>query len=479
MESSGRPEATPCEPNSADNLMLFDAEHGFSKAGRSLLHPGSTDVVPSQQSSQMDLSHKTQEHEASVAFGLPRKAYKRRYRSRPNRDGARTSSTDVNATRGCHVSSSPFRHGPRDVKGLVSDAENQSISLNCNSKPASPINDTRPKTILTGGKDVEGVYRESAADAIASKNSLDEEHSKQTLSGAAKIPNQMGSSGSEAIQDLGEMNPADECQPSVTATKVENQSSCQMNGFSRKKGVKMTNDAHNSSTSCVIKVLDSESSCTQTSLSIDGNNDLEKCSKVSNVDSNGQPEHQTLQDANPVIGSELAKEKKDTEGMDSCTLVKKESDSTCQTQQNTGYSLQPKEELVQNESALQSQVKDQVIIDRMEDSGPIRSESGRKPTDPLGDNPGLQNETSSDIMYQNVIVSNLDLPAAGSLGRVATLSIEAQKTTGSDSKLASSIDEDAILKEAQIIEVIVMYLSHVIFCASRILLYNLSFDRKI
>ncbi|KAL0417465.1 UNVERIFIED_CONTAM: Chromatin modification-related protein EAF1 A [Sesamum radiatum] len=104
--------------------------HGDSmESGRSFLHPSRSTVVPSDQSFHIAGNRKTQEHGDSAAFGLPRKAYKRRYRSRPNRDGARSNSTDVNPTRGCHASSIPSRHGPRDVQGLATDTENQHISL--------------------------------------------------------------------------------------------------------------------------------------------------------------------------------------------------------------------------------------------------------------------------------------------------------------------------------------------------------------
>ncbi|KAL8058024.1 hypothetical protein ABFX02_04G222200 [Erythranthe guttata] len=472
VESNRRPEAALCEPNSADNLILLDAEHGYSEGRRSLLHPNRSNVVPSEQSFQMDVSRKTQEHGDSAAFGLPRKAYKRRNRSRPNRDGARSSSTDVNPIRGSHSSSLPSRHGHKDVNGLVSDTENQSISLNWNSKPTSPMDVTRPKTVFTGAQDnigfdglksvkstkdlIEGVFVNTASDVIASKNPVDEELSQQSFSGAIKTRNRMDSNGPEAIQVLGEMDPAAiECQPSVNATKVEIQSSsCQINGFSSKKGDEMINDDHKSSPSCVIKVLDSESSCTQTSLSNDANNDREKCARVKNVDSNGNLENQTLQDGNPVIESDkFANGDKDTEEIDVSTLVNKESVSACQSQRDTSFSLQPKEELYQSESASKGEVKDQVITEGMDTCDPIQSESGSKPTDPLADNPGLQNETSRDVGHQGSIdVSNLDLPEARCLASVSTFSVEDQIIPESDSKLASSIDEDAILKEAQIIE---------------------------
>ncbi|KAK6163687.1 hypothetical protein DH2020_000551 [Rehmannia glutinosa] len=379
VESCGRPGTTPCEPNSADNLMLFDVERGFSEGCRSLSHPSRSDVAPSEQSFQMDGSHKTQEHGDLAAFGLPRKAYKRRYRSRLKRDGARSSSSDVNPTHGCHVSSLPSRHGPRDVKGLVLDAENQNISLNWNSKPTNPMDDTLPKTVFADGQDeieldglksvestkdlVKGVSVRSASDNIASENPLDEQLNQQSLSTAAKPPNQVDSNGPEAIQGMEE----------ITSAVIES----------------------------------------------------DKC----------------------------VKEKKDIEGINSSTLVNKESASDCQRQQDNGFSHQLDEELNESESVLENKVKDLVIVEGMEDYGCTRLESGRKLTDPSVDNPGLQNETSYDDRHQDSVdASNADLPEAGSLTKVSAVTLELQTSSGSDSKLASKIVEDSILKEAQIIQ---------------------------
>ncbi|KAK4440472.1 Chromatin modification-related protein EAF1 A [Sesamum alatum] len=464
VESSGRPGATPCEPNSADNLMLFDAEQELSEGGRSFLHPSRSAVVPSDQSFQIDGNHKTKEHGDTAAFGLPRKAYKRRYRSRPNRDGARSGSMDVNPTRGYHASSIPSRHGPRDAQGLVSDTENQHISLD--PKPTSSIDGTLHKTVsadgqhdmeLDGLKSVEstkdlikGVPVDATLDVIASINSHDEQGNQQSLSGPAKTPNQIGSSRLEAIQATEEMNSAIVgCQTSVTDTKVENKSSsCQINGFCRKGGDEKTNDAQNSSAPCSINMLGSESSCTRTSLSIAGKNDIEMCTGTMNVDSNGDLKNRTSEDVTPAIESDkFVKEKKDTAGTDSSTLVNKE--TACHIQQENGFRLQPEEESERDKYAFISEVKDKVI----EVCGSIRSESGRKSMDPLVENTGPQIETSYDVRRQDCIdVSDSGLHDSRFLPRVSNVSTEAQTSSGPDSRFASKIDEDSILKEAKIIE---------------------------
>ncbi|KAL0459908.1 UNVERIFIED_CONTAM: Chromatin modification-related protein EAF1 A, partial [Sesamum latifolium] len=466
VESSDRPRATPCEPNSADNLMLFDAEQEFSEGGRSFLHPSRSTVVPSDQSFHTDGNRKTQEHGDSVAFELPRKAYKRRYRSRPNRDGARSGSTDVNPTRGYHASSIPSRHGPRDVQGLASDAENQHVSLD--PKPTSLIDGNLHKTVsgdgqpdmeLDGLKSVEStkdlikdVPVDAALDVIAPRNSHDEQGNQQSLSGAGKTPNQIDSSRTEAIQAIEEMNSVIVGGETSATDTVENQSSsCQINGFSRKKVDEKTNDAQNSSAPRSINMLGSESFCTRTSVSIAGKNDIEMCTGTMNVDSNGNLKNPTLQVVAPAVESDkFVKEKKDTAGIDGSTLVNKETAS--QIQQENGFRLQPEEESDRDKYAFISEVKNKEV-EGVEVGGSTRSESGRKSMDPLVENTGPQIETSYDVRRQDSIdVSDSGHHDSRFLPRVSNVSIEAQTSSGPDSRFASKIDEDSILKEAQIIE---------------------------
>ncbi|KAI3787897.1 hypothetical protein L2E82_00395 [Cichorium intybus] len=97
VESSGRLGALSVgEPNSADNLMLFDGDNKFREVERRL----------------------NKESGESVPLELPKKSYKRRIRSRPN------------------------RHAGRDTKGSLHNAENQDHKYLSNSisNPKSPKN---------------------------------------------------------------------------------------------------------------------------------------------------------------------------------------------------------------------------------------------------------------------------------------------------------------------------------------------------
>ncbi|KAK4408679.1 Chromatin modification-related protein EAF1 A [Sesamum angolense] len=302
---------------------------------------------------------------------------------------------------------------------------------------------------------VEGLPTVAVSDAIASETPLDDQHNQYSNAAAVKTSVQMGSNGPESVQAMEEMNSAVmECQPSMTAVKFENQSSsCHMNGFSSKREDGMKSDAHINSVSRGIKGLDSESSCTQTSLSIGGNNDADMFNKMGDADSNGKIKNQTsIPDGTLIVeGHEFVKEKKEIEAVGSSTHVNAE--STCQSQQENGCKFQSEEVLSQSASALINEAKDQVVTEDREACGHTGSESGEKPSDTLGDNAGRHNENSCNVRLQDSLnISISDLPKDGTLTQLQSVSLEAQTSCGSDSKLARKIDEDSILKEAQIIE---------------------------
>ncbi|KAL3649297.1 hypothetical protein CASFOL_005700 [Castilleja foliolosa] len=473
VESSGRLGTNTCEPNSSDNLFLFDAEREVSEGNRSKLNPTRSNIVSSENLSIADGNRRTREHGDSAAFGLPRKAYKRRYRSRPNRDGTRSSSTDVNPTCGSHGYSLPSRHGPRDDKGLISDVENRIISTSLHSKPTSLADDAHKTGLMDSQQDIEldgitavestkdltvAIPVNAASDTIACETPLDDQRNKQSLPGVLKTPILTGSDEPEAIQATEGMTFEDiECQPGVTVVEVENKtSSSQMNVFISKKGDRMKNDAHKNSASCGMKGLDSESSCTQARRSIDGNNDTEMCTKMRTSGSNGQIKDQSsIPDKTPILeGDDSEKVKKETGGTDTSTLLNVESSFSCQSQQENGVKLQPEDELNRSESALENDLKDQIVIEGVEACRITGSEPGRKSANTLGDVAGPNNEHSCTIRHQDSIdVSFSDLPGGVSLTRASTVNLEAQMSSGSDPKLATKIDEESILKEAQIIEV--------------------------
>lgn len=441
VDSSGRLGANSCEPNSADNLMLFGAENEFSEGQRNSFHPKKSDVVPSETLSQLDGTQRTRRHGDSVSFGLPRKAYKRRNRSRPNRDGTRSSSSDVNPAFKGLVPSLASLPTPGEVRETVTDVEIQNIPSNCNSKPESQVQGTLLKmglpdigetTVLASGKAVESTKDQVEGvpvDAVTSEPAVADHNNLQSHPCAVETSLPLDSGGLETRQEMEEMPSAvSECEPSEVATQVE--SLCQINGCSNKNEEGMKNDDNANDTLCGVMGFNSEIACPQESISIDGLNDSEMCTELKNADSNGNIEDQVLVPDGLAIteGDDLVKEKK---VVDSCTIVNAESSSAGQT----------------SESALKSEVEGQVVAGVMDTGEPIESESGQKPPDISADNPRSNNENTCNVGCQDSMDTS-----ASDLHDVGSVPLHAQTSSEPDAKLEEKIDEDSILKEAQIIE---------------------------
>lgn len=267
VESNGRPGAPPaCDPNSADNLLLFDGENDFLKGERNSTNSARSNIGPSEQSSQLDGSQHAKESGDSAAFGLPRKAYRRRNRSRPSRDGARSSSTDVVPSRGGHASFAS-RHVPRDAKGLVVDADNQkdhTVSSKSNLKATSPNCSMAPKVELPHSRlDLEVVQAVESAIGITKGSLSDANQLNQfSESDAQRTPVYMTPGKPESLGDRGQLALAGlEFAPSLATAKDEDQvTSSQMNGLSGEKvvGQGTLNEVQNNITVLGTKGLDSE-----------------------------------------------------------------------------------------------------------------------------------------------------------------------------------------------------------------------------
>ncbi|XP_022848727.1 chromatin modification-related protein EAF1 A-like, partial [Olea europaea var. sylvestris] len=473
VESSGRPGAAPPEANSADNIMLFDGKNEFSEGDQNSSLPSIGNIAPLEKSSHIGGSQNVKEFGDSDAFSLPRKAYKRRHRSRPNNDRIKSSTAGVVLTRGGHISSLPLQ-GSTDVKELVSDAENyngQNGSSNYNSKPTSPMENTLHMTVPSVSqrdmeldcvrvvKSTKNPIKDGSPNGVSdtntSKNPLANQHNQQSVSEAEKSPVQITSDGAEPFQSREEVISAVvECQPSVIPTKVENQSSsCHMNGLSSGNDDQIKNyaqNAQNSSTERGTKGLDSESSCTQTILGIDGNNESHMCANIRNVDSNGSINNQvSLLDGIPVAArDEFVREKKETNANDNSTFVDVRSNSAYQSHQENGIVLNVRKELNGSGPALQNELKAQVILEGIEAGGPTVSESERKSAILSRDNPD-----PASISHQDSIdTSILKFPKA-SMARVSTdVASEAQISSVPNLLFASKVDEDSILEEAGIME---------------------------
>ncbi|CAN6871258.1 unnamed protein product [Brassica oleracea] len=175
VESSGRPAVpTVSEPNTADNLLLFDSGNKSVEGENNVRYPNRQHrTSESERSYKANTNQNIKETEDSAIF----RPYARRNRTKINRDSARSSSTDLVQNRGGLATSISVRRGSVDGKGCNSEAANQkdrqTTSVSCpvfaNSNRTVVPKNVAPSNTLHTKVDGGPVVRESAA---GSKTSL-------------------------------------------------------------------------------------------------------------------------------------------------------------------------------------------------------------------------------------------------------------------------------------------------------------------
>ncbi|CAN4093728.1 unnamed protein product [Withania somnifera] len=471
VESSGRLGAPQlCEPNSADNLMLFDGENEFIEGDKFCRHPGRSSLTPSEQSSKLDRSRHAKELGDSAAFGIPRKAYKRRYRPRPNGDGTRSSSIDIILARAGHGTSLPSQHFSKDVKRLVSDGENlkgpNSLNISLPNIPngfipvKTPPSDSQLYSEIHGVKVAEATnylknedLAYSIPEASASRCLFDNQSNQKSLTGVKEMSIQEGPEKPySSLRKEGVGSAGQEGQLSTTAAGLENQaSSSHTNGLSCRKSDQKSVpiDAQSSGAALSTKGLDSESSCTWATHSLDRNTNNEMSTNPTNLDSNGDLKEQlVVPEGTPVIEGNL-NEQKEVKADDSCFT--NEIRNSGPKDHQGDFIDTSQEEFAGSKPNLQSEVKDKVTT-TVEAVGPSPSETEKKTSTNTSCSSNSQKGYACIVALQGLIESRM--PEASqhvSPYGVLNPSPEAQ-APGINVKLAIWGDEDSILKEAQIIE---------------------------
>ncbi|KAE8685067.1 Helicase/SANT-associated, putative isoform 2 [Hibiscus syriacus] len=430
VESSGRPGVPVIfEPNSADNLLLFDGENELPEGERKSMYPRKRNtVVPSEQSSQIDRTQNVKESEDSTIF----RPYARRYRSKIKRDGARSGSTDIVQCRGGHGSSLPACGASKDVKSLTSEPNKRKdkniSSLNITKSATSNVDlaskvitsDNQLNMEVDGEKAAEemtglskGDLCESKVDIIVSQALIDDlpkepaqmEAHTSPISLSFEEPNLVG--GKEQI-----VSASLECPPGTGTGKAENVTdSHQLNGFGdAKSDIKnITNEGQNSSETIGTKGLDSKSSCTKNSSNLGVNNDNDVCFDPKIFDSNGKPVEQTSEkkeSLNLAVG-ELAKEKNEIMAVDNDAIF-----CDANTSMNKNHLLDDSTVKVEEE---------------------IRSELQMRPQ-------GTMDNSICEIPERNL------------LGITSTASADTRTSSNNHVKVVDKAHEDSILEEARIIE---------------------------
>ncbi|KVI03800.1 hypothetical protein Ccrd_017888 [Cynara cardunculus var. scolymus] len=465
VESSGRLGAPSAgEPNSADNLMLFDGDNKFREVERRSLHPR-TNNTPSEHYSQLDVGRNGKESGESVALELPKKSYKRRIRSRPNRDGARSSSTDAGPRSG--QSFFPSRHAARDAKGLVHDADNQEQKYlsNSNSKTKSPNVSLSPKNLSSNSRvDVKSYGMQTqkstlgptngplsaVSDASASQHPQEDLFDQPLTSDTRETPLSMssvepGSVGRVELENLS----GSEHLPGVDKQTVGNLALLGQTNVFGNTGEKeiIPNDCNGGAPS-LANGFNFKSSCSQTDQSLDGNNKNESLTSIRNFNANG------IMELNLSSKEVLGVESNDLNTVKDDKILNIGNDNSNPhppSRNENGSTLKEEEGLKGSDNALQHELKEPVSSTGIDLGGCTTSEIERKPCTVLG----------SDSTSQSInICTDKPLGTGCTSFQESTLSHKcstdgAQQNTFSKNslKLATKEHEDSILEEARIIEV--------------------------
>ncbi|XP_043805665.1 chromatin modification-related protein EAF1 B isoform X3 [Manihot esculenta] len=462
VESSGRPGApTVCEPNSADNF----GENQILEGKRNPKHPSRrTHIAPSEQSSQMDGTQNAKESEDSAIV----RPYARRNRSRPNRDGARSSSTDIIQSSGGYGSFFKVHGGLREVKGSISEAINRKDqiipsvsypkSTTSNGDVISRIQIANPQS----NTELDGAVAREATTSLPKGSRLDDseidiskhnQHDKPSEVDAKKMSIGMASVECNSIGEK-EMviSAAPEYPPGAAAAKTENENgSSRSNGFGDLK--RDRNEGQNDSGGIGTKGLDSESSCTQNSLCLDVNNESDFRTNGRNSDINGislkrTPESEGTQ--NPVAG-EMGNKSNEIKAMDSSVVIKDDDSVVNQNNPGNGLVLEMDEE-IQGRSDLKNDLKCPNLVG-VEQNDLAASEADKKLYVVLDSDSNLNNEIICPGGPQGPVdVSIQELPESTLSEKHSSAALDPQSCSGSHLIVVDKANEDSILEEARIIE---------------------------
>ncbi|CAI8585292.1 unnamed protein product [Vicia faba] len=417
VDSSARPGAPSIsEPNTADNLLLFDGENELAEGEKRSLHSYKrNNVTPSEQSSQIGGSQNAKETEDSAIF----RPYARRNRSRPN-----------------HGS----RGGSRDGKGLISDTNNQkdhNVLSVSKPKPTS-LND---KLIITLNRD----FKEDQRIVPAQDN---------TVQNPLVLSSVKASAG-------GEMNPGAsgelELSPCVAAGQLGDDS-CpgQTNGFDNievdRKGA--STEDQNCSVALDLKSFDPESCNAQTSLARDVNSDTNMCTNTENADANGISLEQTLFEKKlNSTGYEAVIERSKINIGESAATVDNEHATGYVNHSGSGIIIKIEEDIQMNSSCMQNKLKDSSNIRGPHNNDSTILKADKKESVVMVDRSNSSKDEGCERLKVSMDLSVSANPQCTLAEKFTTAVSDCQPCSPHHLKLADKAHEDSILEEARIIEV--------------------------
>lgn len=446
VDSSARPGAPSIsEPNTADNLLLFDGENDLPEGEKRSLHSNKrNNIAPSEQSSQ-----NAKETEDSAIF----RPYARRNRSRPN-------------------------HGPRgsqrDGKGLVSDANKQkdpNVPSISKPKPTSLngeilIKDPTENNPLDNEFVGLRAHQTNSLSASVTEDKLD-----MTLNRSFKEDQHIVPSQDEAVQNplvlasgkantIGErsMGASGDIEPSTcVAATVPGDECClgQPNGFVNVKLDRKsapTEDQNN--VALGMKNFDSESFCAQTSLARDVNSDTDMRSNTKSADANGNTLEQTLfEKKQNSIGHEAIKERSKTNIGESDATANNEHAAGYPNHSGSGSMIKSEEDIHMNSSCMQRKLKDSSNIRGLHHNDNTIPKADKDESVVMVDHSSSVRDDSCERLQVPMTVSISAPPQSVLAEKVATAASDYQPCSTRHLKSADKAHGDSILEEARIIEV--------------------------
>ncbi|XP_024009658.1 chromatin modification-related protein EAF1 B isoform X2 [Eutrema salsugineum] len=437
VESSGRPGVpTISEPNTADNLLLFDSENKSAEGERNLRYPNRQNrTSESERSSKANTNQNTKETEDSAIF----RPYARRNRSKINRDPARSSSTDVVQNRGGVATSISIRRGLVDGKGCIPEAANQrdrhTTSVSCpifeNSNGNIVPKNVAPTNPLNSKVDGGPVVRDNIAGSKTSllKDEADITHRKSS----AYLPFEETSLAGKKAQLV--LTSTEIGSPKAATIAGQDNNSIQLNGLRDSTGEK-ENLADRGAAGT--KGLESDSShANNLEVDVGTEGDLYRVGKL---DSDEIP----MQKASSVEGllnqtaGERTKTKIEDETGQSTTII-----SEC----SPGREMQMNSVKVEDQS-YRSRAELQNEEKKLQD-GLVVPENDRKVSSVLADNPSSSlnpgipqvSVDESSCMVGDNVLSGTDVEAS-----------KHQPSSDACIKVLDTLREDSILEEARIIQ---------------------------
>ncbi|XP_058756979.1 chromatin modification-related protein EAF1 B-like isoform X4 [Vicia villosa] len=452
VDSSARPGAPSIsEPNTADNLLLFDGENELAEGEKRSLHSyRRNNITPSEQSSQIGGSQNAKETEDSAIF----RPYARRNRSRPN-----------------HGS----RGGSRDGKGLLSDTNNQkdhNVPSVSKPKPTSLngeklVKDPTTNDLLDNEFVGPRAHQKNNISASVAADKLDITLNRDFKEDQRSVPAQDDTVQKPLVLSSvktsagGEMKPGAsgelELSPCVAAGQLGDDS-CPgpTNSFDN---IEVDRKAappedQNCSVALGLKSFDPECCNAQPSLARDVNSDTNMCTNTENADANGISFEQTLigKKLNST-GYEAVKERSNTNIGEGAATVDNEHATGYVNHSGSDIIIKNEDDIQMNSSCMQNKLKDSSNIRGLHNNDSSILKADKKESVVMVDRSNSSKDEGCERLKVSVDLSVSANPQSTLAEKFTTAVSDCQPCTPHHSKLADKAHEDSILEEARIIEV--------------------------